>query len=46
VLLFDCADDVRYAGTRRAARYMSDARTQPRPADVAARARILEEFFA
>lgn len=45
-LLFDCADDVRYAGTRRAARYMGDARTQPRPADVAARAEILREFFA
>jgi pimeloyl-ACP methyl ester carboxylesterase len=46
VLLFDCADDVRYAGTRRAARYMSDARTQPRPADAATRAEILGEFFA
>jgi hypothetical protein len=46
VLLFECAADVRYAGTRRAARYMSDVRTQPRPADVAARAEILGEFFA
>jgi pimeloyl-ACP methyl ester carboxylesterase len=46
VLLFDGADDVRYAGTRRAARYMADARVQPRPAAVAARAAILAEFFA
>jgi hypothetical protein len=45
-LLLDCAEDVRYAGTRRAARYMSDARTQPRPAGVAARAEVLGEFFA
>ncbi len=46
VLLFDSADDVRYAGTRRAARYMADACVQPRPAAVAARAAILAEFFA
>jgi pimeloyl-ACP methyl ester carboxylesterase len=46
VLLFDSAEDVRYAGTRRAARHLSDARTQPRPATVAARAKILGEFFA
>jgi pimeloyl-ACP methyl ester carboxylesterase len=46
VLLFDCADDVRYAGTRRAARYIANARIHPRSAAVAARARILGEFFA
>ena len=46
VLLLDCADDVRYAGTRRAARHLADVRTQPRPAAIAARAAMLREFFA
>ena len=46
VLLLDCPGDVRYAGTRRAARYLAQARTQPRPAAVAARAAVLREFFA
>jgi pimeloyl-ACP methyl ester carboxylesterase len=46
VLLFDCANDVRYAGSRRAARYMGDVRTEPRPAQVAARAAIVAEFLA
>jgi pimeloyl-ACP methyl ester carboxylesterase len=46
VLLFDCANDVRYAGARRAARYIGDVRTQPRPAAVAARAAIVAEFLA
>ncbi len=45
-LLLDCAGDVRYAGTRRAARYLGNARTQPRPSAVAARAETLREFFA
>jgi len=46
VLLFDCPGDVRYAGTRRAARHLADVRTQPRPASVAGRAQALREFFA
>jgi pimeloyl-ACP methyl ester carboxylesterase len=46
VLLFDVADDVRYAGARRASRYLSDARLVPRPANVAGRADSLREFFA
>ena len=45
VLLFDCADDVRYAGTRRAARYLSDVRMQPRPSPVAERAAMVAEFL-
>lgn len=45
-LLLDSAEDVRYAGARRAARHFGDARTQPRPAAPAARAQMLREFFA
>jgi len=45
VLLLDSADDVRYAGTRRAARHLADGRIQPRPATIAARAELLGEFF-
>ena len=39
VLLFEVAGDVRYAGTRRAARRLADATVAPRPADLAGRAR-------
>lgn len=46
VLLLDDADDVRYAGTRRAARRLADSRTVPRVASIAARARVLGDFFA
>jgi len=46
VLLFDVADDVRYAGARRAARHLSDARVVPRPAHLAGRADSLREFLA
>jgi pimeloyl-ACP methyl ester carboxylesterase len=45
-LLLDAADDVRYAGTRRAARHLPNARAVPRPAELAARAATLREFFA
>jgi pimeloyl-ACP methyl ester carboxylesterase len=45
VLLFDVADDVRYAATRRAARYLVDARIVPRPAAPAARAQAMGDFF-
>jgi len=46
VLLLDSAEDVRYAGARRAARHLADARTQPRPAAPLARAHVLRDFFA
>jgi hypothetical protein len=46
VLLFDSADDVRYSGTRRAARRLANARTVPRPAAPAERAAMLHTFFA
>jgi hypothetical protein len=45
VLLLDGAGDARYAGTRRAARYLADARTETRPSAVGARAETLREFF-
>ena len=45
VLLFDAADDARYAGTRRAARRLADATVVPRPADLAARAEALRQFL-
>jgi pimeloyl-ACP methyl ester carboxylesterase len=45
VLLFDVADDVRYAGTRRAARHLADARIVPRPQAPAARAQAMRDFL-
>jgi pimeloyl-ACP methyl ester carboxylesterase len=45
VLLFDVPDDVRYAGSRRAARYLVDARLVARPAAAAARAQAMGDFF-
>jgi pimeloyl-ACP methyl ester carboxylesterase len=45
VLLLDAAEDVRYAGNRRAARHLAAARTLPRPAALAARAATLREFL-
>lgn len=46
VLLLDVADDVRYAGTRRAARRLADARVMPRPAALLERASLLREYLA
>jgi pimeloyl-ACP methyl ester carboxylesterase len=45
VLLFEAAEDVLYAGTRRAARRLSSARVVPRPAGLADRADALRQFF-
>jgi hypothetical protein len=45
VLLFDVVDDVRYAGTRRAARHLADARIVPRPQAPAARAQAMRNFL-
>jgi len=45
VLLFEAAEDVLYAGTRRAARRLSSARVLPRPAGLADRADVLRQFF-
>jgi pimeloyl-ACP methyl ester carboxylesterase len=45
VLLFEAAEDVRYAGTRRAARRLAGAKVVPRPRDVAGRAAALRQFF-
>ena len=45
VLLFDVAGDVRYAGTRRAARRLADAKVVPRPVDLAGRADALRQFL-
>lgn len=46
VLLLDVAHDVRYAGTRRAARHLAHATVLPRPAALPDRARMLREFLA
>jgi pimeloyl-ACP methyl ester carboxylesterase len=46
VLLLDVPDDVRYEGTRRAARRLDNARTLPRPAGLIERAASLRDFFA
>jgi pimeloyl-ACP methyl ester carboxylesterase len=45
-LLFDVADDVRYAGALRAARRLVDATVRPRPEGLADRAGSLREFLA
>ena len=45
VLLLDDVADVRYAGTRRAARRLASARVVPRPADLAGRADVLRQFL-
>lgn len=46
VLLLDVADDVRYAGTRRAARRLANATVLPRPAALPERVKLLREFLA
>ena len=46
VLLFDVADDVRYAGARRAGRHLRDGRSLPRPAALELRAASLREFLS
>jgi pimeloyl-ACP methyl ester carboxylesterase len=46
VLLFDVAGDVRYAGTRRAARHLKDAKVVARPTSLEERAASLRGFFA
>jgi pimeloyl-ACP methyl ester carboxylesterase len=46
VLLFDVAEDVRYAGTRRATRHLKDASVAARPTSLEERAARLREFFA
>lgn len=45
VLLFEASGDVRYAGTRRAARRLADAKVVPRPAALAGRADALRQFL-
>ena len=46
VLLFDVPGDIRYAGTRRTARHLADARIVPRPAGLDERLAILGEFLS
>ena len=46
VLLFDVSGDVRYAGTRRAARRLADATVVPRPAGLDGRLASLGKFFS
>ena len=46
VLLFDVSGDVRYAGTRRAARRLADATVVPRPAGLDGRLASLGQFFS
>lgn len=46
VLLLDLAGDVRYAGTRRAARRLVNAAVLPRPAALADRVAVLRGFLA
>ena len=45
VLLLDVADDVRYAGTRRAARRLMNSTVLPRPVALADRVTVLREFL-